>query len=515
MVSSMLFDEEKPSVASRYGRAVLACALAAALLWPFSAGVDLPNTVMIFLLTVVLVALRAGRGPAVLASLLSVALFDFLFVPPRLSFEISHSPHLLTFVVMLAVSLMIGQLTGGLRAQSREAARREKVAGGLYDLARELAGSTALVEVDEALARFLREQWNAACGLWLPAADERLVPLRETAGGVPDVNRALLARAGAAHSPQVLRGPDGEGKGRQLHYLPLVGATRNRGVLVVEMAEGGEDVGPLLEALAALVSTAVERLYFVEAAQAAQLEAMSERLRSSILSALSHDVRTPLTALYGLADSLAVGSLPLPAEARDVVLALREQALRVHGMVGNLLDMARLQAGPVKLRREWQPVEEVVGASLKLLGSALDGHRVRVQGVAELPLLAFDAVLIERVLCNLFENAAKYSPPGSPIVLSAVVGAEMVELQVRSEGKGFPPDKLNQVFELFERGRGETAVPGMGIGLAICRAIVDVHGGSIRAFNPPGGGACVAFTLPRGDPPPIESETLPLEGELP
>jgi len=258
----------------------------------------------------------------------------------------------------------------------------------------------------------------------------------------------------------------------------------------------------------------VERLHFVEVAQAAQLEAVSERLRSSILSAFSHDVRTPLTALYGLADSLVVGPPPLPDQARDIAEAIRDQALRVNGMVGNLLDMARLQTGPVSLRKEWQPVEEVVGASLKLLGSALEGHPVRVAGLADLPLLEFDAVLIERVLCNLFENAAKYSPPGAAILLDAAVGPLTVELRVTSGGGGFPPDKLEKVFDLFERGHAETAVVGMGIGLAICRSIVEAHGGAIRAFNPPEGGGCVAFCLPRGTPPLIESEALPLEDEL-
>ena len=209
-----------------------------------------------------------------------------------------------------------------------------------------------------------------------------------------------------------------------------------------------------------------------------------------------------------------VGPPPLPDQARDIAEAIRDQALRVNGMVGNLLDMARLQTGPVSLRKEWQPVEEVVGASLKLLGSALEGHPVRVAGLADLPLLEFDAVLIERVLCNLFENAAKYSPPGAAILLDAAVGPLTVELRVTSGGGGFPPDKLEKVFDLFERGHAETAVVGMGIGLAICRSIVEAHGGAIRAFNPPEGGGCVAFCLPRGTPPLIESEALPLEDEL-
>lgn len=513
MLSSILLTEDRKRPAGwRYGLAVLACGVVVAGLLPFRTHLDLPNTVMFFLLTVVVVALMAGRGPAVLASVLGVALFDFLFVPPRFSFEVSHAPHLLTFAVMLVVSLIVGQLTAGLRAQASEAARRERVARGLYGLARELAGAVGVEQVDESVARFLQEQWSAPCRLLLPTADEHLQAVHERGGVVPALDVALLMKVRDAQRP--LQVPAGDGTGRQVHVLPLLGATRNRGVLAVVLAERADDIGPLLEALAALVSTAVERLHFVEVAQAAQLEAVSERLRSSILSAFSHDVRTPLTALYGLADSLVVGPPPLPDQARDIAEAIRDQALRVNGMVGNLLDMARLQTGPVSLRKEWQPVEEVVGASLKLLGSALEGHPVRVAGLADLPLLEFDAVLIERVLCNLFENAAKYSPPGAAILLDAAVGPLTVELRVTSGGGGFPPDKLEKVFDLFERGHAETAVVGMGIGLAICRSIVEAHGGAIRAFNPPEGGGCVAFCLPRGTPPLIESEALPLEDEL-
>jgi two-component system sensor histidine kinase KdpD len=253
----------------------------------------------------------------------------------------------------------------------------------------------------------------------------------------------------------------------------------------------------------------MERLHFVEVAQSAQLRASAEGLRSSILSALSHDVRTPLTALYGLADSLLLARPPLPAAAQETAAAIRDQALRLNGMVANLLDMVRLQAGEVNLRKEWQPIEEVIGASIKLLGSALADHPVTVTLEPALPLLSLDAVLLERVLSNLLENAAKYSPSGSEIRIEARALDQVVEVSVADRGPGFPAHRLDRVFELFERGvPAESTVPGVGIGLAICRAIVDAHGGEIRASNLPGGGGRVAFTLPRGAPPPVEAEPL-------
>lgn len=488
------------TVLRHYGLAVGACGLTAVLVLPFQPALDLPNTVMLFLLDVVLVAVLAGRGAAMLASVLGVALFDFLFVPPRFSLEVSHARHLITFAVMLVVSLVVGQLTAGLRAQATEAARRERLARALYDLARELAGAMSVPQVTEAVERFLRVRGDARGRLVLPADQ---VPPPSFQGdeelAVPDeVLQQAMASGVATRLPR--------SDGYCCEVLPLSGTTRNRGVLLVLHRADDTGTAPLLAALAALVVTAVERLHFVEVAQAAQLEAVSERLRSTLLSALSHDVRTPLTALYGLADAMLTGPQPLPEEARISALAIRDQAFRLNGMVGNLLDMARLRSGRVALRREWQPIEEVVGASLKLLESVLAGRSLQVSGLSTQPLLEIDAVLMERVFCNLLENAAKYSPSESPIVLSAHDAGEAIEFRVTSGGEGFPPDRLEQVFGLFERGQPEVSIAGMGLGLAICRTIVEAHGGRIRAFNPEQGGGCVAFTLPKGSPPPFEAE---------
>ncbi|KAB2969845.1 DUF4118 domain-containing protein [Zoogloea sp.] len=489
-----------PVVLRRYGLAVGVCGLTAALIFPFQPALDLPNTVMLFLLAVVVVAVLAGRGAAVLASVLGVALFDFLFVPPRFSLEVSHARHLLTFVVMLVVSLVVGQLTAGLRVQATEAARRERLARALYDLARELAGAMSVPQVAEAVERFLLVREDARGRLVLPADQGPTRPFSGDDGlAVPD--QVLQEVMASGNSTRLLRSG-----GYCCDVLPLSGSTRNRGALLVLHRADDTGLAPLLEALAALVVTALERLHFVAVAQAAQLEAVSERLRSTLLSALSHDVRTPLTALYGLADSMLTGPQPLPEEARVSAVAIRDQAFRLNGMVGNLLDMARLRSGRVELRREWQPVEEVVGASLKLLESALAGRALRLEGLGEQPLLEIDAVLMERVFCNLLENAAKYSPVESPIVLSTHDAGDLVEFRVTNGGVGFPPDRLEQVFALFERGQPEEAVAGMGLGLAICRTIVEAHGGQIRAFNPPQGGGCVAFTLPKGNPPPFEIE---------
>jgi two-component system sensor histidine kinase KdpD len=263
-----------------------------------------------------------------------------------------------------------------------------------------------------------------------------------------------------------------------------------------------------LQTMASLAGIAIERLHYVEVAQRTQMQVVAERLRNSILSALSHDVRTPLTALVGLADSLTVTRPPLPELALETAVAIREQAERVCGLVGNLLDMARLQAGEVIMHKEWQPIEEVIGSSIKLLGRALAAHPVKVALAPDFPLLEFDAVMIERVFCNLLENAAKYTPPGSTIDIDVARRDGRAVVSVCDRGCGFVEDGATALFEMFVRGDRESATPGVGLGLAICRAIIEAHAGSITASNREQGGACITFSLPLGEPPIIEEEDM-------
>jgi two-component system sensor histidine kinase KdpD len=508
-------EQSLPAIGTKSGTtwraylwALLACGLTAFVASPLRDRLDLANTVMLFLLTVALVAVRLGRGPAILAAFCSVALFDFFFVPPHLSFAVSDVQYLVTFTVMLAVALIVSHLTTGLASQARAAEARERQTHSLYELAKALAGAVTQAQVIEASRNFLAENLHAETALLLPNDTETL---RVTGATPKPLSLAAEYTARLVFdSGEPAEGEDSAGGEGYSLFLPLKGSTRMRGVLVVSVARGElEELRrqrPLLLAVASLAAIAIERLHFVEVAQASQLQVASERLRSSILSALSHDVRTPLTVVYGLADSLVLAKPPLAPSAQETVITIREQALRLNNMVGNLLDMARLQAGQVRLRKEWQPLEEVIGASIKLLGPGLQGHAVKVTLPPGLPLLEFDAVLMERVFCNLLENAAKYSPDLADIEVRAQACDTMIEIMVCNAGTGFPPDRLPYIFDLFERGSVESAVPGFGVGLAICRAIVEAHGGAIRAFNPESGGACVCFTLPRGTPPQIESE---------
>jgi two-component system sensor histidine kinase KdpD len=485
--------------------AALACTATALIATPLRPYLDLVNIVMLFLLTVFLVSLRLGKQPAVLAAFLSVALFDFFFVPPRLTFAVADAQYLVTFIVMLAVALVTGQLTAGLRRQAGISAQEARRNIALYEMAKSLSGAMTLGHVIECSQDFLRDVIGVKSDLLLPGEHGELVSVGKH--GVWYEPHVALMAYGEDRRPH--RHPLTELDG--VRYYTLHGSTRTRGVLVVSPLDGDIDAldadHALLEAVASLIAIALERLHYVDVAQVAQVDMASERLRSSILSALSHDLRTPLTILYGQADALALAKPPLPEKQQQAADAIREQSLRLCSLVENLLDMARLHAGQVKLRKEWQPLEEVVGAAIKLLERSLAGHTIRTALPPDLPLLEFDAVLIERVLCNLLENAVKYSPEPGTIEIKAKQVDTKVEIAVCDNGPGIPEARREKLFDMFVRGSAESPLPGVGLGLAICRAIVEAHGGEIRAEDRPEGGTCFVFTLPVGDPPVIEEES--------
>jgi two-component system sensor histidine kinase KdpD len=498
-----MFDMNSSPVRGGYFKAALACLAATALTLPLRDAVDAANIVMIFLLVVALVAVRLGSGPAILAAFGGVALFDFFFVPPHFSMAVADAQYLITFAVMLAVALVIGQLAARLREKALLAAQREEEMRALYDMAKELSGAIAAEQVADIVRGFLSRRLALEAVLYLPRADESLVAVPAAQGGecCQDHVRAVHAQGRSMFLAAEESGY------RPALALPLASPLRTRGVLLV-FGEHAEQVcaaerRPLLDAVASLTAIVVERLHYGEVLQEVTLRMESERLRSALLSAVSHDLRTPLTVLVGMADALTLGRPALPAAALESAVAIREEALRLSELVHKLLDMARLQTGKLVLNKEWQPLEEVVGSSLKAMAGLLGEREIRVELAPDLPPLEFDAVLLERVFCNLLENTAKYAPQGA-IVIAAQVAGEAVEVSVADAGPGLPENLRDSAFEPFERGSHTAA--GVGLGLAICRAIVEVHGGSIRAEPRPEGGTRMMFTLPLGTPPLLEEE---------
>lgn len=491
-----------------YAMAGLACAVATLVAAPLNMVFDLSNIVMLFLLAVVFVALRFGRGPAVLASFLSVAAFDFFYVPPRLTFSVGDVQYLMTFVIMLAVGLITGQLTAGLKHQARIATSREARVRALYEMSRDLSGALISEQIAEICGRFIESQFGAKASIIMADLENNLKPPIAATSKPPVIDHGI-AQWAFDHEEAAGNGTDTL-PGSPVLYLPLKAPMRVRGVFAFEPLDPGYLMTPeqrrLLETFARLISIALERIHYVDIAQSTTVKMESERLRNSLLSAISHDLRTPLSVLMVMADTMALTNSPSTVQLKEVATGMKLVIKRMTALVNNLLDMARLQSGEVQLNRQWHPLEEVVESSLRATSANLTHHKVSVRLEEGLPLLEIDAALMEHVFCNLLENAAKYTPDGSEIEVGASVVDQEVVIWVEDNGPGLPKGKEEDIFKKFERGQKESATPGVGLGLAICRAIVEAHHGSIHAENRGAGGAKFVFKLPKGTPPLIELE---------
>ena len=524
-VTRAAVSEQTPSSPAKRSRywsyicTVAACVLTTLIATPLLGYFELANIVMLFLLNVVLIAVRFGRGPAVAAAFLNVAAFDFFFVPPRFTFAVSDFQYLMVFAVMLAVGLIAGQLTSGLRFQAQIASHRETRARALYEFSRALSGTLQTEQIFDITRDFIQRTFHAKALLLLPDDAGRL-QFPSSAQGAnsrsPQMNDLHMAIAQWSFDRET---PAGMGTdtlpASSFFYLPLVAPMRARGVLAIQPANRRWVMIPeqrqQLDTFATLAAIALERVHYIEVAQNALVSMESERLRNSLLAALSHDLRTPLTSIVGLSESLTLSKSILSATDREFVNALHDEALRMKNLVTNLLDMARIQSGEVKLNLQWLPLEGIVGSALRASGSLLTAHTIQTQLTPDLPVIHVDAVLIERVLCNLLENAAKYTPSGTVISISANISSQFLNVIVCDNGSGLPIGREEELFEKFTRGERESSTPGVGLGLAICRAIVEAHGGTIRAEQSPEGGAAFIFTIPLGSPPAMPEDEVPLD----
>ena len=504
-------DDDKrtllPAASRRYGATLLIClgtALAATPLLPYF---DLANIIMLFLLAAVGVAVRYGRGPAVLAAVVNVAAFDVFFVPPRFSLVVQDWQYLLTFAVMLTVGLVVGQLTARFRYQAQVASAREARARYLYEMSRELSGALAAEQVIEISERCVEASFRVKARL-LPLDDRDRLQPPPVRPGKPKVDLAIAQWCFDRNTPAGL-GTDTL-PAASLLYLPLKAPLRTRGVLAVAPEQRRLLLIPeqrrLLDTFAALIAIALERVHFAVVARDTLVKMEAERQRNALLAALSHDLRTPLTALIGLAETLALELTAEESPHQESLTSIREQAVRMALLADNLLDMAKLQTGGVRLRQDWQSLEELIGSAVRMLEQPLRDHPLRLTLDPELPLIHCDAVLIERVLVNLLENATKYTPAGTVIGVTAVASTDRLSVEVWDEGPGLPAGQEQLLFEKFIRGQAESAVPGVGLGLSICRAIIEAHGGQIRAANRTTGGACFTVILPLETSPPLEMD---------
>jgi two-component system, OmpR family, sensor histidine kinase KdpD len=509
-------SEEEAIPWRHYLRSVVPVVLSTLVCWLMFRHFERSVLIMVYLLAVMFVALRLGRGPAIIASLLSVAAFDFFFVPPYLTFAVSDTQYLVTFAVMLLAALLLSTMASRMKEQAAAARERERRAAALYKLSRELSATRDLGQLIEAAVHSVEETFSSRAVILLPDPDGRV---QWKAGdvsllGADDHDRGVAQWVYDREEPAGL-GTQTLPAARAL-FLPLKGPQGATGVLGVRPANIRVLLRPdqfdLLETFANQLALAVERSDLEAQEEKSRVHFEAERLRNTLLSSVSHDLRTPLAAITGAASSLLQDKGGLPPETqRDLLESIAEEAARLNRLVGNLLDMTRLESGALQLHLEWHSLEEVIGAALERMGRRLEGRDVTVTISDSIGLVRLDDVLMEQVLFNLVENACKYTPAGSPIAIEAGAETGRVWVEVADRGPGLPPGEENRVFEKFYRAREAGRSGGVGLGLTICRGIVEAHGGTISASNRPGGGAVFRFTLPHETAgPPVDVEA----GEL-
>jgi two-component system, OmpR family, sensor histidine kinase KdpD len=467
--------------------------LCTALAYPLFGRMDPANIVMVYLLGVTAGGLWLGRGPSVLCAIANTAAFDYFFIPPRFSFYVAEPQYLLTLAGMIVVALVIANLMVNIRSQTQAAAGRERRTATLYAMCRELTAAPDAASIAAVAAVHVAAAVEGPAVLVLAGEERAAMP--------------LIAYADAAIVRWVFEHGVSAGPGLQhslnspCRYLPLVGAERINAVVVVHPVPTtmpGSDSWNMLEALLGQIAMALERVRLAEVAAESRAAAERAALRNTLLASISHDLRAPLTAIAGAGCLVAQESTLLDSAKRRTLGQLIEVKARdMAELLGNVLELVRLESATALPKADWQSLEELVGAAVRQSVHRFDRRRVQCELPDDLPMLLVDGQLIRQLLSNLLENAVKYTPPGTTIVIRAVAAAELVMLTIEDDGPGFGAVAPERLFEKFERGQREGSVSGAGLGLAICRAIVRLHGGSIHATGRDGGGARFEILLPQ------------------
>jgi two-component system, OmpR family, sensor histidine kinase KdpD len=507
-----------------FGWTTLAVAVAIAVSHVADRFLPLANLSLIFLMAVLFAAIRFGLWPSVYTALLSFVAYNFFFTEPHHTFIVARREDVLTMIFFLVVAVIVGNLAARLKAQVEAMRLTAKRTANLYDFSRRIAGAAALNDVLWAAVHHVASTLQCHSLVLLPRGGERL----EIASGYPPEDQMSPTAWGAARWAWQHDQAAGWGSGTlpasEWLFLPLRTGRGPLGLLGVAFENPKPQLTPeqrhLLEALVDQVAVAIERTNLATDIEKARLLTETERLRSALLSSVSHDLRTPLVSIIGSATGLASCDGALSSSDRtQLVQTILEESERLNRFVQNLLDMTRLGYGALQPNREWVDLREIVGRALKQMARSLAPLRVEVRIEDDVPILHVDPILLEQVLVNVLDNAAKYSPHGGLIEIGASLEGQHVSVRVSDEGPGIPPEARDSVFDVFYRVRaGDKQAAGTGLGLSICRGLIEAHGGRIEALPGPGGrGTTIAFWLPTHPVPAIadEDEREPEGGDRP
>ncbi|HET6846517.1 MAG TPA: sensor histidine kinase KdpD [Anaerolineales bacterium] len=483
----------------RYVLSLLLVALGTTLSIFLRGRVEPTNLVMIYLAIVVTAAVYLGRGPSLVAAIAGVLAFDYFLVPPYLTFSVTDTQYFLTFFALLAVSLIISALTAQVREQAEAAIQGEARATALYNLGRDLTSVTDLERISQIVISHLTDALGREVAIFLPEHDHVRVAA-SSPGYQADDNELAVAKWAYEHNQPAGRGTDTL-PAASLRCVPLRTGGGLVGVLGIRPADSGthltSEQRQTVEAFADQTALAIERASLAERAQQADLLRAADQLQTALLNSISHDLRTPLVSITGALSALAQEHSDLDQEARSsLIQTAHEEAQRLNRLVGNLLDMTRLEAGAIQLKREACDVEDLIGTSIGQMEERLSGRRVTVRVADGTPMIPVDFVLMVHVLTNLLDNALKYSPVDSPLEVEARQEGQEVRISIVDHGMGIPEEDLDKVFGKFYRVQRPEQITGTGLGLAICKGMVEAHGGRIWAEPRNGKGTRMTIALP-------------------
>ena len=483
----------------RYVLGLLLVAVSTSLGLLIRGNLEPANLVMLYLASTVISAIYLGRGPSLLTAVAGVLAFDFFLIPPYLTFAVSDTQYFITFIALLIVSLVVSSLTARVREQAEAAIQREKQTAALYDLSKDLTSAADLLQVANIIISQIGNAFGRDVAIFLPD-NKQLQIFASSPNYQPDDNELAVATWAYEHDQPAGRGTDTL-PAASLRCHPLKTSNGIFGVLGVRSKDQTNFLSAeqrlTLAAFANQSALAIERASLSEQARQAELLRATESLQTALLNSISHDLRTPLVSITGALSSLDEDNNTLNESTRRALIEnARGEADRLNRLVGNLLNMTRIESGAIKLRLESEDIQDVIGTALEQLGSRVANRKIQVIVPVGFPLVPMDFTLIAQVLVNILENAVKYSPADSAIEVSAELLDEKMRLKIADRGAGIPSEDLTRIFDKFYRVQRPENVSGTGLGLSISKGIVEVHHGTIYANAREGGGTIITIELP-------------------